>query len=640
MKKALAAIATFMLVLSLFSLPTKQAMAAEDDITGHRLETEMRHLIELGVLAGYGNNIYKPNQTITRAEFANYVYRALNLPAGEHKFPDVSPSSSLAAGINAAAAAGLVQGGSDGKFRPNDLITREQMAVMIDKALAYLQMEVEEAPLPFTDNDQIQSSTFALAIMHNVHLEIIRGFDDNTFKPKQNATRAEAAAFISRLIRKYEEQQGGTAPEVYKVGTINSDGTISYGSQSYSTYNAAAAAVSSPAAQVISLGEKIVKMPSGIAITQPNPDNQAIFYSQPVFTNANIMFGVELYRELEYIESNDQYVKVRVADSVGYVKHSAVKLVPAQQKTNRSYYQVDASGDLIHLEYSYSANAYHTGYAVGPAPDFLGTGKKYYSWNGHDFYAENGTKVGTAYNYFQYLPIRTATSYTAEELDRFIAQKYQELGVQNGLLTGKGAFLKQVEQQYRINAMFILALAGHESRYGTSAYAIERNNLFGIEAFDSDPNRAKYFDSVEDCIIALAQNYMNSRYVSPNVSYDNGAVAGNKTVGVNVRYASDPYWGLKVARHMYGIDKALGGKELGKYEIGMTNTNGLNIRTQPTTSSSIVFTYDKPGYPVVILESVTQPDGSVWYKIISDKLDTKEAYVYSIYVNKLNTVNQ
>lgn len=615
-------------------------MAAEDDITGHRLETEMRHLIELGVLAGYGNNIYKPNQTITRAEFANYVYRALQLPNGVHKFPDVDPGSSLAVGINASAAAGLVQGGSDGKFRPNDLITREQMAVMIDKSLAYLQMEAEKAPLPFTDNDEIQSSTFALAIMHNVSLEIIRGFDDNTFRPKQNATRAEAAAFISRLITKYEEQGGEVTPDVYKVGTINADGTISYGSQSYTTYDAATAAVTSASTQVISLGEKIVKMPSGIAITQPNPDNQAIFYSRPVFTTANIMFGVELYRELEYIESTGEYVKVRVADSIGYVKHSAVKLVPTQQKSSRSYYQVDASGDLIHLEYSYSANAYHTGYAVGPAPDFLETGKKYYSWNGYDFYAENGTKVGTAYNYFQYLPIRTATSYTAQELDQFIAQKYQELGVSNGLLTGKGAFLKQVEEQYRVNALFILAMAGHESRYGTSAYAIERNNLFGIEAFDSDPNRAKYFDSVEDSITALAQNYMNEKYVSPNVSYDNGAVAGNKTTGVNVRYASDPYWGLKVARHMYGIDKALGGKDLGKYQIGITNTSGLNIRTQPTTSSAIVFTYDKAGYPVVILESVTQPDGSIWHKIISDKLDVKEAYVYSIYVNQLNTVNQ
>ena len=644
MRKIVAALATFVLVLSLFSLPANQAAAAEDDITGIALEEEMRHLISLGIIKGYGDNIYKPQQSITRGEFANYVSRALTLPSGEHKFPDVAPSSALAPGINAVAAAGIVSGGTDGYFRPDHNITREQIALIISNAMDYLGMEAKEAALPFKDINKIQNETFKLAISRNVAYGIISGFNDDTFRPKRYATRAEAAAFISRLLKAHDEagEPSPTPTDSYKVGTIQSNGTITYSSKTYSTYDAAAAAITSASNQVVAQGEKIVKMPQngGLAITKTASD-VTVVYSQPSFaTNAYVLFGVENTpnnREMQYLDSGENYVKVKIADTEGYVKLEAVELVPYQMVTNRSYFTVQ-SGDLIHLEYNFKKKAYEAGYAVGPAPDFLREGVKYYSWNGHDYYSENGTKAGTAYNYFQYLPIRTTTSYTAAELDKIIDLKLKERGVTNGLLTGKGAFLKQVEEQYRINALFILAFAGHESRYGTSAYAIERNNLFGIRAFDSNPDNATYFDSVEDSIITLARDYMNARYVSPNVAYDHGAVAGNKTTGVNVRYASDPYWGLKIARHMYGLDKVLGGKDLGKYEIGITNTSGLNIRTQASTASSVVFQYDKAGYPVAILDTVTTSSEGIWYKIISDKLETAEANVYSVYVDKLNTV--
>ena len=117
-----------------------------------------------------------------------------------------------------------------GTFGMNDLITREQMALMIDNALAdYLNVERNEAPLNFTDVDEI-SVTFTQAVSRNVHDEIVNGIhtSDGTFQfaPQKTATRAEAAAFISRMIntaKKYVEEGPGGEEETgaYKVATID-----------------------------------------------------------------------------------------------------------------------------------------------------------------------------------------------------------------------------------------------------------------------------------------------------------------------------------------------------------------------------------------------------------------------------------
>lgn len=103
--------------------------AASDDITGTSLETEMRAMIEKGILFGYEDGTYAPNQTVTRGQFAAFIARSLDLTTKETAgFTDVPASSSLAASINAVAEAGLISGYTNGQFGMNDSITREQMA--------------------------------------------------------------------------------------------------------------------------------------------------------------------------------------------------------------------------------------------------------------------------------------------------------------------------------------------------------------------------------------------------------------------------------------------------------------------------------------------------------------------------------
>ena len=208
----------------------------------------------------------------------------------------------------------------------------------------------------------------------------------------------------------------------------------------------------------------------------------------------------------------------------------------------------------------------------------------------------------------------------------------------NSKLLGLGTALKEAEKNERINALLILGIAINESDFGMSSKALTKNNLFGINAVDSNPDQADSFKTPEDSIKALTGQYFNEKYLNiTRPFYANGGALGNKAFGINVRYASDPHWGQKNASYMYQADQFLGGKDFGKYEIGVTNTKDLNVRSGPTTKDKIIFTYPKAGMPVAILDS-TQSGNSKWYKVISDHSDAQEAYIHGSYVTPVSIV--
>ena len=147
---------------------------ANDDITGIKLEKEMRDLINRGIMKGYGEGIYKPSENVTRGQFAALISRALDLPAvpqeRKRNFPDVPQDAILAKDIYRASEAGLVNGYTNGNFGMNDLITREQMAQIIDNALEdYLKVERTEVTLNFSDKDKI-NVRFTQAVARNVSM--------------------------------------------------------------------------------------------------------------------------------------------------------------------------------------------------------------------------------------------------------------------------------------------------------------------------------------------------------------------------------------------------------------------------------------------------------------------------------------
>jgi beta-N-acetylglucosaminidase len=640
----------FLVVSSVFSFQGPTVLA-EDDISGITLEEEMRAMIEKGIITGYGDGVYKPGELVTRGQFATFIYRALSLPEGQQAFTDVPLSSALAQGINGASAAGIVQGYENGLFGPNDPVTREQMAAIIDRSLVYLNVERIEAAINFTDGSQINKN-FRQAVARNVHDGIIKGIPNNDgtfrFAPQKTATRAEAAAFISRMIdaaeRYVDEGPGGEDPEPgsYKIATIDSNGELVPG-KSYMTFEEANNAITS-SNQVVTLNDQIVKMSTGLVISRP-PVGSALtyIYNDSGFKNNTTYLPAQ--QEMKYIDSTDGYVKANLAGKTVYLKHTEVYLLPLQQVEGRNYYSVNSVGDLIHSIYSHVTNTYAS-YSMGKAPAFLTAGNKYYSWDGGVFYNTTGQAVGTAYQYFNYLPARTKTNYTAAELNRFIDNKLTELenlyknnpvtfvrykdAAQLSKLKGLGSYLKEAESKHKINALLILSMAMHESDYGMSNLSQERNNLFGLKAYDSNVNEAEVFPSPNEAIDALATRYLNKNYINPLGWFPNGGAVGNKARGFNVKYASDPFWGQKIAGHMYRADKFLGRKDFGAYRIAETTTSGLNVRSTPeVTSTNLQFTYAKPDMPVAVLSS------STWSKVLSDHNSYVEAYIHSNYLRDM-----
>lgn len=127
----------------------------------------------------------------------------------------------------------------------------------------------------------------------------------------------------------------------------------------------------------------------------------------------------------------------------------------------------------------------------------------------------------------------------------------------NNIFAANAETFYNVEQKYKVNGVFIAAIAIHESAWGTSKLAEEKKNLFGFAAYDRDPyNSAATFETYEECIDtvaqALAKNYLNQSNIK--ITEDVVATAayynGTTISAVNTRYASDENWANKVYSYM------------------------------------------------------------------------------------------
>lgn len=106
--------------------------------------------------------------------------------------------------------------------------------------------------------------------------------------------------------------------------------------------------------------------------------------------------------------------------------------------------------------------------------------------------------------------------------------------LKNTNLKGIGSALVKAESQYNVNGLYLLGLCCLESAYGTSNFAINRNNLVGWNANDDNPNNASYFNSFEDCILKVAQK-LQENYLNENGCYFNGYSAR----AIDVKYCTD-----------------------------------------------------------------------------------------------------
>ena len=265
-------------------------------------------------------------------------------------------------------------------------------------------------------------------------------------------------------------------------------------------------------------------------------------------------------------------IRFMLGGVTGTVKKSEVQVLDYSSVGNNvSYYQV-SGGKLIHY-ISYNLNQKpKSSINNGPAPAYLSEGVKYYSYDGHYFYDDYKTMLGDYqnsangasavnsgnpfYNYFQFLDMNSSTSYSGDELNNILSSKITS---SSSKLRGTGTLFVKYQNQYSVNALLSLGIAVNESAWGTSNICMTKNNLFGLSAFDKTPGESSnYFSSVEDCIREFMSDWMADGYLSSSDWRNHGELLGNKGEGINVSYASDPYWGEKAAAIAWELDSAGG----------------------------------------------------------------------------------
>ena len=305
--------------------------------------------------------------------------------------------------------------------------------------------------------------------------------------------------------------------------------------------------------------------------------------------------------DVPILDETETMVKVEVAGFTGWMEKEDsqginIAILPINQATNLSYYQ-NVNGQLIHYISSNVEGNTGSKRSIGRAPSFMNSGVKYYSYDGNYFYNDieklisdakehnhsNAVNNNIFYNYYQYLSLRSKASYTADDINIYFNNNTPA----DSVLRNTGEYFIKAQSKYGVNASAMIGIAMNESNKGISSIAKTKNNIFGINAVDNNPNGANYFNSIEECIDTFATEYMTNGYLNPKSwKYYSGHL-GNKDLGCNVKYASDPYWGEKAASFINEMNIYLSSQgksdDYNRYTIGILNKNS-DVKSNDGTS--------------------------------------------------------
>lgn len=177
-------------------------IAATDTKAAHWAHETIDIMTINGYISGYPDGTFKPDDKITRAEFSAIVYRILGLTKANdgveyadtkgHWAENIIGTMSLPEGY------GMLRGYGDGNFGPNDLITREQAVAIIARAKSAVWSEAKEGAKDVLTDAGTISLWFAGEMDSAVTNGLVEGYEDGSFKPLDNTTRAEACTLLAR----------------------------------------------------------------------------------------------------------------------------------------------------------------------------------------------------------------------------------------------------------------------------------------------------------------------------------------------------------------------------------------------------------------------------------------------------------
>lgn len=228
-QRILSALLALCIVFSL--VPTALAEKADDFTDVSRSDWYYQfvdYVTSKGYFNGTSETTFAPAENMTRAMFVTVLFRfdGAKGDRSQSAFTDVAPGEWYTDAINWAAANRIVDGVGDGKFAPNDPITRAQMCTMIERYLA-LYKKAWKVTLPETGSvsvmvDENAIPAYALAAVKQCQRHgLVNGFEDGTFRPNELSTRAQVAAVIYRMSHLVQNAKPDNTPSVNPGGTVN-----------------------------------------------------------------------------------------------------------------------------------------------------------------------------------------------------------------------------------------------------------------------------------------------------------------------------------------------------------------------------------------------------------------------------------
>lgn len=451
--------------------------------------------------------------------------------------------------------------------------------------------------------------------------------------------------------------------ENFELAMANIDGTITSIS-CYDEYNLAKEAMdNSSDDSLIILGKfdgktHVINAKYALLYLNHGDINQDIYSTSTLKTELTYMNNYANYGGTDGVlldvNISNYAAKIKIAGVTGWIKKQETisgkkyidyYIIPLNWVKSSSYYKITNDN----INHYYAKNIENDGYSqsarsLGPKPDMLEVGT-YYSYDGNYFYAnqklmiddyknesyeQSVNKDNAYYNYYMYLPHRSRTNYTIDDLETYLRNVqgfkgsiYGKTLVSNySVLYGTSEYYMKAEELYGANAISVFGLSMNESARGRSNIAIKKNNVFGHSAYDgmAYDSATGYLD-VRSSIYSHAYSYINYGYSEVADSRYYGGHFGNKLTGMNVKYASDIYWGEKAANYYYEFDQDNGMLDYNYYQLVVSKGKKINARTAPNTNSKIPFVIPNAGIPFILIEEVEGEvinESNVWYKLQSD----------------------
>ena len=232
-KRSLALVLAIAMVLTTFGMTVVSA-AQYNDTEGHWAESYINTWSGYGVIQGDGG-YFRPDDAITRAEVAQVTDNVISYEKiADNMFTDVSTTDWFADAVLKLVAAGTLTGNGDGTMTPNNYMTREEAMTMLARAYGLTVENTQAGITQYADYQNI--SDYATGYVGAMTAAgYVGGYEDGTIRPKDYISRAEFVKIIDNMIKLYITEPGSYGPEyvggivMIKTGGVTLNGIVAGG---------------------------------------------------------------------------------------------------------------------------------------------------------------------------------------------------------------------------------------------------------------------------------------------------------------------------------------------------------------------------------------------------------------------------